>query len=615
MTEGADQNGLVECVPNISEGRDRAKIDQIVAAAAAVPGVEVLDVDSGVDTHRTVITLVGAPGPISEAAFRLVEKSAELIDMRTHHGAHARHGATDVCPFIPVSGISMEECIELARSVGKRIGDELGIPVFMYDQAALKTERRSLADVRKGEYEALPEKLADPHWKPDFGPATFLPGPGVVTVGAREFLIAYNVNLNTRDKSQANDLAMEIREKGRAVRIEPRTPYYSSGKLLRYLPGEKVWPSGLTGEVFSSREDLEKHLLDHGTSLKEETAFFGQDPDALDGEMVMKRGLFRDCRAVGWVIPEYGRAQISINLTNFHHTNMHDVVDTCRALASERGLAVTGSEIVGVVPYDAILESGEHYLASQGSSRGVPVQDRIDTAIQSLGLSDISPFDADRSVLGNPSTRGPLAGMRVDDLVDEVSRDSPAPGGGSIAALAGSLAAALSSMVANLTFAKRKYRKRRDEMESIALEAQLLKDDLIRAVDMDTAAFEGVIEAIRMPQGTAEQDDLRRQAIETGYRRAILVPLSTAEMCVKVMALALKAAMRGLPAGITDAGTACWMARAGLEAAVLNVRINLLEIADEEWKSEIQEQVSVLLKEASEVQKDCQERLEEILDS
>ena len=615
MSEETDHCGLVECVPNISEGRDRAKIDQIVAAAAAVPGVDVLDVDPGADTHRTVITLVGAPAPISEAAVRLVEKAAELIDMSTHHGAHARHGATDVCPFIPVSDISMEECIQLARSVGKRIGEELGIPVYMYDQAALKEERRSLADVRKGEYEALPEKLADPLWTPDFGPATFLPGPGVVTVGAREFLIAYNVNLNTRDKAQANDLAMEIREKGRAVRIEPKTPYYSSGKLLRYRPDENVWPSGLTGEVFSSREDLEKHLIDHGTSLKEEAAFFGQDPDALDGEMVMKRGLFRDCRAVGWVIPEYARAQISINLTNYHQTNMHDVVDTCRALAAERGLAVTGSEIVGVVPYDAILESGEHYLASQGSSRGVPVQDRIDTAIQSLGLSDISAFDADRSVLGNPSTRGPLTGMCVDDLVDEVSRDSAAPGGGSIAALAGSLAAALSSMVANLTFAKRKYRKRRDEMESIALEAQLLKDDLLRAVDMDTAAFEGVIEAMRLPQGSEEQNALRRQAIESGYRRAILVPLSTAEMCVKVMSLALKAAMRGLPAGITDAGTACWMARAGLEAAVLNVRINLLEIADVDWKTGIQEQVSKLLKEASEVQIGCQERLEEILGS
>ena len=318
MTEHSAQQGLIECVPNISEGRDQGKIDQIVAAATAVPGVRCLDVDPGADTHRTVITLVGAPDPIAEAAFRLVQKAAELIDMSQHHGAHARHGATDVCPFIPVSGVTMEDCIEVARSVGKRIGEELEIPVYMYDRAALREDRRSLADVRRGEYEALSEKLPDPQWKPDFGPAEFKPGPGVVTVGAREFLIAYNVNLNTRDKPKADDLAMEIREKGRAVRIDQKTPYYSSGKLLRYSVAEQQWPSNLTGEIFESREALDQHLKENGTSLAEELAFFGQDPDQIDGEMVMKRGTFEHCRAVGWVIPEYGRAQISINLTDFN---------------------------------------------------------------------------------------------------------------------------------------------------------------------------------------------------------------------------------------------------------------------------------------------------------
>ncbi|MDE0960843.1 MAG: glutamate formimidoyltransferase [Planctomycetota bacterium] len=615
MTAHSQSSALVECVPNISEGQNRATIDLIVAAAAAVPGVEVLDVDPGADTHRTVITLVGPPVPIAEAAFRLVEKAAQLIDMSNHQGAHARHGATDVCPFIPVSGISMEECIEIARAVGKRIGDELGIPVFMYDRAALRDDRKSLADVRKGEYEALPEKLADPAWAPDFGPAEFLPRTGVITVGAREFLIAYNVNLNTRDKSQANDLAMEIREKGRAVRVEPKAPYYSSGRLLRYLPSENIWPSGITGEVFSSRDLLEQHLKSHQTTLANETSFFGQDPTALEGEMVMKRGSFEHCRAVGWVIPEYGQAQISINLTDFHVTNMHHVVDACRTLASDRGLAVTGSEVVGVVPHEAIIDSGEHYLETQGSSRGIPVVDRIETAIQSLGLSDVSPFDAEKSVLGTPSTRGTLTGMEVADFVDEVSRDSPAPGGGSIAALAGSLAAALSSMVANLTFAKRKFRKRRPQMEALSIDAQILKDELLRAVDQDTAAFEAVIDAMRLPQGTPELKAIRDRATEAGYRHATEVPLVTARLCLQAMDLAVRATQQGLPSGITDAGTACWMARAGLEGAILNVRINLLESTDEEWKSTVSKKIALIQDEARSTLDLCQKYLEEILGS
>jgi glutamate formiminotransferase/formiminotetrahydrofolate cyclodeaminase len=509
----------------------------------------------------------------------------------------------------------MEQCIEIARAVGKKIGEELQIPVYMYDRAALREDRISLATVRKGEYEALPEKMTDKNWKPDFGPARFLPGPGVVTVGAREFLIAYNVNLNTRDKAQANDLAMEIREKGRAVRINAKTPYYSSGQLLRYREAEGIWPSCLTTEIFSTRDELDQHLKDHNTSLENETTFFEQDPAALDGEMVMKRGQFEHCRAVGWVIPEYGRAQISINLTDFHVTNMHHVVDACCELAKDRGLVVTGSELVGVTPYNAIRESGEHYLQKQGSSRGIPVSDIIATAVQSLGLSDITPFDPESSILGMASTKGPLTSLPVADFTDEVSRDSPAPGGGSIAALAGSLGAALSSMVANLTFAKRKYRKRREEMEPLAVEAQRLKDDLLRAVDHDTSAFEGVLEAMRLPQTTPEQERTRISAIEAGYRQATEVPLVTAELCLEVMKLALQASQRGLPAGITDAGTAIWMARAGLEGAILNVRVNLAEIQDEQWKSTTEQRIQVLQKDAKGLMERCQDQLEEILGS
>ncbi len=613
MSENRGQEGLIECVPNISEGRDQVKIDQIVAAATAVPGVRCLDVDPGSDTHRTVITLVGAPDPIAEAAFRLVQKASELIDMSQHHGAHARHGATDVCPFIPVSGVTMEDCIEVARTVGKRIGEELGIPVYMYDRAALTEDRRSLADVRRGEYEALPEKMTDPEWKPDFGPAEFKPGPGVVTVGAREFLIAYNVNLNTRDKPKADDLAMEIREKGRAVRIEQKTPYYSSGKLLRYSESEGQWPSNLTGEIFDSRDALDQHLKENGTSLADEVAFFGQDPEKLDGEMVMKRGTFEHCRAVGWVIPEYGRAQISINLTDFNVTNMHHVVDACRDLAESRGLVITGSELVGVVPYRAIRESGQHYLRSQGSSGGVPVKDIIATAVQSLGLSDITPFDTDASVLGMPTTRGELTGMEIHEFTDEVSRDSPAPGGGSIAALAGALGAALGSMVANLTYGKRKYRKRQPEMEELAIHAQKLKDDLLRAVDEDTAAFEQVIQAMRLPQGSPDQEEVRLKAIEAGYRHATEVPMNTARLCLEVLQLAMEATRRGMPASITDAGTACWMARAGVESALYNVRVNLGELQDSEWKSALIKETATISAQADQFLRESRDQVDKIL--
>ena len=574
---------IIECVPNISEGRDRAKIDEIVAAAAAVPGVRVLDVDPGAETNRTVITLVGAPGPIEEGAFRLIARAKDLIDMSTQRGAHARHGATDVCPFIPVADATMDDCVEIAKKLGARVGEELGIPVYLYDRAAQRPDRRSLAQVRKGEYEALPKKMQDPNFVPDYGPQEFLPKTGVITIGAREFLIAYNINLNTRSVDHANDIAQELREKGRAVRQEQKTPYYVSGKLLRYRPSENQWPS-FTGEVFASREQLDAHYREaHGTTLADELAFFGQDPDALENEFVMKRGMFQECRAVGWMIPEYGRAQISINLTNFRVMNMHDVTEAARLLAHERGITVTGSEVVGVVPYEAIRASGEYYLERQGSARGIPPRDVVETAVQSLGLADISSFDIDASVLGLPSTEGTLTSMTSCALADEVSRDSVAPGGGSISALAGSLAAGLTSMVANITFAKRKYRKRRALLEEIATAAQEIKDDLMRAVDRDTDAFNEVIAAMRLPKGTKEEAAARTAAIEAGYKNATEVPLSSARLCLRALELCRRTAEKGLPAGITDAGVGALLARAGLEGSIYNVRINLGEVADRDW--------------------------------
>ena len=595
-------NRIVECVPNISEGRDHKKIDAVVQAAADVAGVDVLDVDPGAETNRTVITLVGAPGVIEEAAFRLIQRSSELIDMSKQSGAHSRHGATDVCPFVPVANVTMDDCIAIARALGERVGNELELPVYIYDQAALKPERRSLAHVRQGEYEALEKKLKQAEWAPDFGPAKFVPTFGAVNIGAREFLIAYNVNLNTRSKDQASDIAWELREKGRAVRREQTTGYYSSGKLVKYRPSEGIFPDAYSDFVASSLDELAAHYKSaHGLDLAEEFAFFGRDPEQLEGVNVMRRGKFQECRAVGWMIPEYGRAQISINLTNFRVTNTHDVLEESRRLATERGIIVTGSEVVGVVPFEAMLETGRAYLEQQGSSRGVPVRDIMETGVQSLGLRELGEFDIDKSVLGLPRTDGELASMPVNDLADEVSRATPAPGGGSIAALAGALGASLGAMVANLTHTKKKYTNVHERAEGIAERCQSLKDDLLRAIDADTDAFNGVIDAMRLPKGTDAEAKARDAAIEAGYKHATQVPLETAKLSLEAIRLCREMAEIGLASSVTDAGVGAWMARAGLEGAIYNVRINFQSIQDREWVGEIDRELDAMLAEGAEV--------------
>ncbi len=590
---------IVECVPNFSEGRDLKKIEQITDAIEAVDGVRLLDVDPGAETNRTVVTFVGTPEAVAEGAFRAVEKAAQVIDMRKHSGAHSRHGATDVCPFVPVSGVTMDDCVALAVAVGKRIGDELGIPVYLYDQAAQVPERRSLATVRAGEYEALPEKLKQAQWKPDFGPATFNPTAGVVTVGAREFLIAYNVNLNTASKAQADDLALAIREKGRAVRRGQATAYYDSGSLVKYDPAGGSMPCAECDFTGADLAALETHTLEaHGLDLRAELAFFGRDLDALQDVNVMQRGRFAECRAVGWVIPEYGRAQISINLTNFHVTPAHDVLEACRELAADRGLLVTGSEVVGLVPYEALRASGLAYLAQQGSSRGLPVNDVIETAAQSMGLRDVGAFEAAKAVLGLPRVDGALANMSVSDLADEVSRPTPAPGGGSIAALAGALAASLGAMVANLTFSKKGFEDEREELETMAMRCQELKHDLLLAIDADTDAFNAVIAAMRLPRGSAAEAAERAAAIEAGYKRATRVPYETAVACLESMRLCRAVAERGNPASVTDAGVGVLMGRAGVLGAIDNVRINLSSITDQAWVADQRGKLDELASEA-----------------
>ena len=589
---------IVECVPNISEGRDSAKIETVVEAARAVPGVSVIDVDPGRETNRTVITIVGEPEAVKEAAFRLIRRAAEVIDMRTHQGAHARHGATDVCPFVPVSGVTMEDCARLAAELGERVGGELGIPVYLYDQAARRPERRSLAAVRKGEYEALADKLGKPEWEPDFGPAKFLPETGVVTIGAREFLIAYNLNLNSRHQEDATDIAFDLRDAGRIARGAPYpTPRYMSGRIKRYRPSAGEFPCAYCETVSADFDALAAHYGEHDRDLREELVHFGLESEELEGKEVMKRGLFRECRAVGWTIPEYGRAQVSINLTDYKVTNMHDVVDAGRRIGQERGIAITGSEVVGVVPFDAIRRSGEHYLKAARASRGVPVRDLVETAVQSLGLREIGGFDVDQSVLGLPKLDGPLVSMSVAELCDEVSRATPAPGGGSISALAGSLGAALAAMAANLTHVKPKHADDHDALEEIAIRGQEVKDELLRAVDADTEAFNSVIAAMRMSSETKEQAAERKAAIQEGYKQATLVPLRSAELCLEALRLARRCVDLCMAASASDAGVAGLVAHAGLRGSVYNVRINLGEIADEAWVAGIRSKLGALTEE------------------
>ncbi len=602
---------LVECVPNFSEGRDLSKIEQILDAVRAVPDVRILDVDPGRETNRTVVTLVGPPETIAEAAFRAVKRASEVLDMRTHKGAHARHGATDVCPFVPVSGVTMDDCIGIARATGQRIGEELGIPVYMYDQAALLPQRRSLAKVRAGEYEALPEKMKDPAWKPDFGPAEFHAKAGVVTVGAREFLIAYNINLNSRHKMHADDIAGELRETGRAVRTAQTDPFYASGRLIKYAPSKDRWPCAYCEQVEASKEALGAHYVAaHERDLDADLEFFGRDPAQLEGVNVMRRGTYTECRGVGWVIPEYNRAQISLNLTNFKVTPAHVVLEASREMARDRGLAVTGSELVGLVPWAALKESGEFYLEKQRASRGVPVKDLVETAAQSMGLRDVGEFEPEKAVLGLPTTDGPLVTMKLNDFADEVSRSTPAPGGGSVAALAGALGASLGSMVANLSHAKKGLEEHRDEMERTAMTLQGVKDDLLRAVDADTDAFNDVLVGMRMPHATPEESAARDAAIQAGYKKATSVPLRTAELCLDALRCCRRMTEIGMPASVTDAGVGALMARSAVLGAVYNVRINLGSITDAAWVKEVEGQLNALVDEAEALEAETREQVE-----
>ena len=591
---------VIECVPNFSEGRDLAVIKQITDVIESVNGIQLLDVDPGESTNRTVVTFIGEPGPVKEAAFRAVKKAAELIDMSNHKGEHSRFGATDVCPFVPVSNTSMEECVEMARQVGQRIGEELGIPVYLYEHAASKPERQNLAKVRAGEYEGLKKKLADPDWKPDFGPASFNPGAGATAVGAREFLIAYNINLNTSDRRYANELAYEIRERGRWKRTGNVEPFYYKGELVNFEEGK--YPDGNSDFVAGSFEELaEYYKKEYGADLYRRYRSIGLDPDDLIGRPVYKDGMFTHVKGIGWVVDDYKCAQVSLNLTNYRITSPVDVLEAVRQLAIERGIVITGSEVVGVVPYEAMRDAGQFYLRRMQKSTGIPARDIVTTAVQAMGLTDVAGFDIDKKVIGMPVPEGPLANLSIAGFVDEVSRDTPAPGGGSIAALAGALGSALASMVVNLSVGKGEFDSQYNELCQLAERAQLVKDELVRAIDADTEAFNEVIAGMRMAKDTAEQVALRSEVIRAGYKSAAEVPLRTAELCRQVLDICQAAANIGNMAVMSDAGVGALMALAGVQGAIHNVRINLPHTKDEAFIERMQARLGTLVSESKEI--------------
>jgi glutamate formiminotransferase/formiminotetrahydrofolate cyclodeaminase len=534
-------DALIECVPNFSEGRDRAVIEQITAAIESVGDVTLLHVDPGRATNRTVVTFVGPPEPVLEAAFRSARKAAELIDMRRHHGEHPRFGALDVCPLVPISGISMQDTALLARRLAQRLGEELGLTTYCYEHAAASEQRRNLSDVRAGEYEGLRDKLSRPEWKPDFGPATFNARSGATAVGARDFLVAYNVNLNTTSTRRANAIAFDIREKGRPRREgDPLT-----GKVVRDAAGRPV----------------------------------------------MIPGSLRCVKAIGWFIEEYGVAQISINLTNLSVTPLHVAFDEVCRKAEARGVRVTGSELVGLVPLRAMLDAGRYFLHKQQRSSGVSDRELVKIAIKSLGLGDLAPFKPEEKIIEyamvarRPRERR-LVDMPLEAFVHESASESPAPGGGSVSAVVGALGAALATMVANLSAHKRGWDARWREFSDWAEKGKAFHDQLLALVDEDTRAFQGLMASFGLPQGTDALKAERRAAIQAATRRAMDVPLSVAETALASMEVMRAMAEIGNPASVSDAGVGALCARASVVGAILNVKINAGSLDDKAYVAE-----------------------------
>ncbi|MEY2439330.1 MAG: glutamate formiminotransferase / 5-formyltetrahydrofolate cyclo-ligase [Verrucomicrobiota bacterium] len=530
---------LIECVPNFSEGRDPNIIRQITDAIQSAEGASLLDVDPGASTNRTVVTLVGTPEAAVEAAFRGIQKAAELIDMRKHKGAHPRMGATDVCPFVPVSNVSWEEAIACAQQLGKRVAEELDIPVYLYEKAARDPSRSNLSVIRAGEYEGFFEKIKEAAWKPDFGSPVFNEKSGATVIGAREFLVAYNVNLNTKAVRRANSVAFDIRENGR-IKTDDGTPQG-------------------------------KPVLDE------------------KGEPVRIPGMLKHVKAIGWYVEEYGIAQVSINLTNIDETPLHAAFDACNEAATKRGMRVTGSEIVGMVPKRCLLDAGRYFLRKQKWSEGAAEEELIEIAVRSMGLSELKPFDVKEKVIEfkieSAATKKSLVKMDLRQFCNETLSDSPAPGGGSVAALLGALGASLGGMVANLSAGKRGWDDKIDYFSKWAVKAQRFKDEMLFLVDEDTAAFNKVMEAFGLPKGSSEEKAARSAAIQSANKYAAEIPLRVMETASKSYELLAEMAEKGNPASISDVGVGLLATHACIDGAAMNVRINLTTMKDEKSKA------------------------------
>ncbi len=538
---------LIECVPNFSEGRDPSVIRQITDEIQAAEGVQLLNVDPGKATNRTVITFVGEPAAVIEAAFRAIKKAAEVIDMSRHTGEHPRMGATDVCPLVPIANISMEETAEWARKLGAMVGDPLSIPVFLYEAAASRPERRNLATIRAGEYEGLKEKLQKPEWKPDFGPTEFNAKAGGTVIGARDFLVAYNVNLNTTSVRRANSVAFDVREQGRIVLDEK---------------GKKV--------------------LDES------------------GEPKRIAGTCKSVKGIGWYIEEYGVAQVSMNLTNLNETPLHIAFDACCKSAEKRGMRVTGSELVGLVPKHVLVEAGKYFLKKQQRSAGVSEAELIKIAVKTFGLDELSPFDPQKRVIEyllEDAKSAPLSKMTLKTFADETASESPAPGGGSIAAYVGALGASLATMVANLSSHKKGWDNKWLFFSEVAEEGQRLKDALLYKVDEDTAAFNAIMNAMSLPKGSENERLVRKEAMVAATKLAIEVPLSTMRLSLESFSIIQKMAEFGNPNSVSDAGVGALCARAAVRGAYLNVKINASGFEDKAYiESVLEEAESMLIK-------------------
>ena len=557
----ANNNKIIECVPNFSEGRDMQKINSIVDAVKSVKGVMLLNVDPGEATNRTVVTFVGQPEAVCEAAFRAVAQAARVIDMRSHHGAHPRIGATDVLPLVPVSGVTLEECAALARQLAERIANELRVPCYCYEAAAFKPERRNLAVCRKGEYEALADRVTHPDEAPDYGARPwdeYMARSGATVVGARDFLIAVNFNLNTTSTRRANAIAFDVREKGRPMR--------EGGKL--------------TGKILKDAH----------------------------GKMLMQPGTLKGTKAIGWFIDEYGIAQVSMNITNINVTPLHKAFDeVCRAAAA-RGLRVTGTEIVGLIPKRVLIEAGVYYLEKQQRSVGVPEEDLVKMAIKSMSLDDLKPFNPREKVIeylledAKPVRR--LADMTVKEFVEETSRESPAPGGGTIAATMGVMGAALGAMVANLSAHKRGWDDRWQEFSVMAERGQKLLSQLMHLVDEDTEAFNQIMAAFGLPKATDEEKATRHAAIQKATRHAAEVPLETVRRSYEVFDLCQAMAKEGNPASVSDAGVGALAARAAVRGAALNVKINAASLDDKAVADALVDEVNAYEQKADKLEKE-----------